>query len=235
MKNLAVIPARAGSSRIPDKNVRPLLGRPMLGWPLAAAAHSGLFETIHVSTDSEAYARAAGDLGFPVAFLRPAELSGNEASLMDLLRWIVGRFDAAGRRFDTVALIYATAVLIEPDDLRAGYALLCRDPAAPPVLTVGKAPGPVERALRIDADGVLRWIEPANRTLHSQQCRPAYFDAAGFALFTREHLLARPQSMVEDFRALILPPVKLCDINEPEDLDLARTLLLGRRADAALS
>jgi len=80
---------------------------------------------------------------------------------------------------------------------------------------------------------VLRWIEPANRTLHSQHCRPAYFDAAGFLLFTREHLFDQPQSVPEDFRALVLPAWKACDINDPEDLEVARILLLGRAAAAA--
>ena len=233
-RNLAVLPARGGSGRIPDKNIRPLLGRPMLAYPLAAAAASGLFETIHVSTDSPRYAALAGELGHPVSFLRPAALAQNSSSLMELLRWTVGRYDALGQVFETICLIYATAVLIEAEDLRAGYRQLRHSPELGPVMTVGRTLAPVERALRVGADGVLRWIEPANRFLHSQQCPPAYFDAAGFLFFTRAQLFADDDTVADAFQALVLPSARVCDINDPEDLETARVLLLGRQA-AALS
>ena len=231
--NLAIIPARSGSSRIPDKNIRPLLGRPMLAWPLAAAAGSGLFSDIHVSTDSERYAEVAAGLGHPVGFLRPPELSSNVSSLMDMLRWTLGRFEAEGRRVETVCMIYATAVLLEPADIVAGYEQLRRQPGLGPVMTVVRTLGPLERALRVGEDGVLRWVEPANRFLHSQQCRPAYFDAAGYLFFTRDQLVADDSTVVDAFQALVLPAWRACDINDPEDLEAARMLLLGRQAAAA--
>ena len=233
--NLAILPARSGSSRIPDKNIRPLLGRPMLAYPLAAAAASGLFEAIHVSTDSPRYAALAGELGYPVAFLRPPELAQNASSLMELLRWTVDRYDALGHSFATVCLIYATAVLIEAEDLRAGYQQLCRTPELGPVMTVGRTLAPVERALRVGTDGVLRWIEPANRYLHSQQCPPAYFDAAGFLFFTRAQLFADDDTVADAFQALVLPSSRVCDINDLEDLETARVLLLGNNKEGGSS
>ncbi len=225
--NLAVIPARSGSSRIPDKNIHPLLGRPMLAWPLEAAACSGLFSAIHVSTDSARYAAIAAELGYPPEFLRPPELSRNESSLMDLLRWTLGRYDAAGRHFETICMIYATAVLIEADDILNGYRQLLSAPQLGPVMTVARTLAPIERALRVGTDGVLRWVEPANRYLHSQHCRPAYFDAAGYLFFTRDQLLADQDTVADSFQALALPAWRVCDVNDPLDLETARILLKG--------
>jgi N-acylneuraminate cytidylyltransferase len=225
-----VIPARSGSGRIADKNIHPLAGRPMMAWPLAAARASGLFEEIHLSTDSRPYADLAGRLGFPVPFLRPDDLAANQGSLMDTLRWVLAEFERRGRRFDRVCLIYATAVLLEAEDLRRGLALLERHGADLPVLSVGKSPGPLERALAVDADGVLRWLDPAQRFRHSQECGRAYFDAAGFFFADAGRLRADSQAVVEAFRPLVLPAWKICDINEPEDLETAAVLLAGRKA-----
>ncbi len=231
---LAIIPARSGSSRIPDKNIRPLLGRPLLAYALDAARDSGLFDLIHVSTDSEAYARIAGDLGYPVTFLRPPELAENTASLMDVMAATVAEFDRRGQVFEDLCLVYATAVLLDGADLRRGYQAYTEHGRSLPVLSVVKTAGPMERVLVVGEDGVLRWRWPENRFLHSQHCRPAYFDAGAF-LFVPRRALADGQGVLEAFVPVVLPASKVCDVNVPEDLDLARTLLLGARAGEGLA
>jgi len=80
MKNMAIIPARAGSKGLKDKNIKLLNGKPMLAYTIEAAKESGLFEEIMVSTDSEKYAEIAKQWGASVPFLRPVELSNDTAS-----------------------------------------------------------------------------------------------------------------------------------------------------------
>ncbi len=86
---LAVIPARSGSTRIKDKNVVDFCGKPMIAYPLEAARESGLFDTIHVSTESERYAGIVRDLGFEVDFLRDPALAENDFGIVTVLRWVV--------------------------------------------------------------------------------------------------------------------------------------------------
>ena len=107
--NLAVVPARAGSKRIRDKNINDFCGQPLIAFPLAAAKASGLFDVVHVSTDSDRYARLVCELGFPIDFLRDASLGGDSVGVVDVLRWVVRSYAEQGQVFDDVCLIYATA------------------------------------------------------------------------------------------------------------------------------
>ncbi len=116
-KRIAIIPARGGSKRIPDKNIREFCGRPMISYTLQAARDSGLFEVIHVSTDTLRITEIAKNLGFPVNFLRPAELADDHTPIMPVLRHVVETFRERGQIFNEIALLMACAPLIEASDL----------------------------------------------------------------------------------------------------------------------
>lgn len=136
MGRVAIIPARGGSQRIPRKNIRAFLGRPIMSYVIDAAHHSALFEHVYVSTEDDEIAEAAQRYGARVIW-RPADLARDEVGTQDVLRHAVTAL-ALGR--DTpVCGIYATAVLVTPESLRAGLAAL----KARPVdycLTVGREP-----------------------------------------------------------------------------------------------
>ena len=225
---IAIIPARSGSSRIKDKNIHPLCGRPLLSYSLAAARDSGLFDKIHLSTDSPAYAQIAEEAGFLVDFLRPKELAQNESSLMEVLRSVLNTYAERGEVYEELCLLYPTAPLVEGVDLQEGHRLFRQDGGRIPLLTVGVFPSPLERAMHIGDDGILNWAAPENRHLHSQHCQKAYYDAGAFFFVRRDVLEADRQDVLERFRPFVLPPWKAVDINEPEDLALAERLYLGR-------
>ncbi|OHC73474.1 MAG: hypothetical protein A3G18_08655 [Rhodospirillales bacterium RIFCSPLOWO2_12_FULL_58_28] len=227
---IAIIPARSGSTRIKDKNIHPFCGKPLCSYPMEAARESGLFDMIHLSTDSQRYADTAAGLGFPVDFLRDQSLSRNDSSMMEMLRWVLERYDEKGQVFNEVCMVYATSPLIDGSDIAEGYELFRRHNGAKPLLAVGMFPAPLERALKIDADGMLRWLHPENRFLHSQNCIKAYYDAAAFLFVSREHLYADRQGVLEEFLPLVLPSWKAVDINDPQDMEVAELLYLGRRA-----
>jgi pseudaminic acid cytidylyltransferase len=226
---IAIIPARSGSTRIRNKNVHPICGRPMMAYPLAAAQQSGLFDKIHVSTDSEHYASIAGELGFPVDFLRPPDLSQGHSPMREALRQVLRTYDAQSVHYDEICMLYATAVLLDGDDLRAGHALFEQHNGQSVVLAVGRFAAPLERAMTIDADDMLRWRTPANRLLHSQDCLPAYFHGAAFLFFSRASLFDEVLPEDEEYVPYILPATKAVDIDEPEHLELAELLLRGRQ------
>lgn len=123
MANLAVITARSGSKGLKDKNIRLLGGYPLLAYSIRAAQESGMFDEIFVSTDSGNYAEIARQYGANVPFLRSGTIAGDHASSWDAVREAIERYQEAGKRFDTVALLQPTSPLRSAADIRNGYKL----------------------------------------------------------------------------------------------------------------
>lgn len=180
MRTLAVVPARSGSKRIPAKNMREFCGAPLLSYPLAAARDSGLFDEIHVSTDSLEIARFAAEQGLEPTFLRPSQLSDDFTTVLDVIAWVDEEFQRRGEHFDVVCLIYATAVFLSPSYLRESHELFRRSGYESPVMSVSTYPVPVEWALRPISGGL---IEPQDKTAvlrRSQDMVPAFYECAMF-------------------------------------------------------
>ena len=111
MNNLAVITARSGSKGIKDKNIRLINGKPLLAYSIEVALKTKLFDTIHVSTDSEYYADIARNYGADIPFLRNDELATDNADSWDVLRFVVKEYEKMGKRFDTITLLQPTSPL----------------------------------------------------------------------------------------------------------------------------
>ena len=226
---IAILPARGGSKRIKDKNIRPFCGRPIIHYPLAAAKESGLFDLIHVSTESPRIREVVVGLGFPVDFLRAPELADDQTPIAPVLRWVLERYAAQGRKFDDVFLIMPCAPLIEAEDLRQGYQAYLRHGRERPLLAVSPFPVPIEWAFEKDKSGGLKPCQPGMAMVRSQDLGRKYYDTGAFAVFNASSLLhAAPTD--EDYVSYLLPKSKAVDIDDPEDLELAETLYLGRLA-----
>src|SRR5438874_1339312 len=99
-RRLAVIPARGGSKRIKNKNIRDFCGKPMIAYVLEVARESGLFDKIHVSTESAEIRQTVERLGFAVDFARPAELADDHTPIMPVLKHVVTTYASRGQTFD---------------------------------------------------------------------------------------------------------------------------------------
>jgi len=121
---LALIPARAGSKGLPNKNIRMLHGKPLLAWPVAAARGCGLVDDVMVSTDSAEYAEIAREHGADVPFLRPAELASDTAPSIDFILHALDTLAASGRAYHYVVLLEPTSPLTESGDIAAALAQL---------------------------------------------------------------------------------------------------------------
>ena len=121
MKNLAIITARSGSKGLKDKNIKMLKGKPLLAYTVEAALESGMFDCVHVSTDSEQYAQIAKEFGADVPFLRDAELATDTAGTWDTVRAAVRKYEEQGKVFDTVTLLQPTSPLRDAEDIRAAF------------------------------------------------------------------------------------------------------------------
>ena len=130
---VAFIPARAGSERVPGKNVRPLAGHPLIAYAIATARQSGVADRIVCSTDSEEIAEIARWYAADVPFLRPAEYATSTSPDVEWLTWTLG---ALPERYDLFALVRATNPFRGPEVLRRGLQQLLAQPAADSIRAV---------------------------------------------------------------------------------------------------
>jgi pseudaminic acid cytidylyltransferase len=230
--NLAVIPARGGSKRIPRKNLRSFRGKPMIQWTIEAARESGCFDRIVVSTDDDEIARIASLLGVEVPFRRPAELSddhaGTGAVMQHATAALIGpdAVDAAA-----VCCLYATAPFMRPDDIRAGRDAL-RSSGVDFAFPVTTFPYPIQRALRISSSDRIQMLQPQMFELRSQDLEECFHDAGQFYWGTaRAWIEARP-IFLSDAVPVRLPRSRVQDIDTPEDWERAERLFDAVRSEA---
>ena len=119
---LALIPARSGSKRVPDKNVRPLAGHPLIAYSIAAARQSGVFADVVVSTDSPRYAAVAEAYGAKVPFLRPPEISGASSPDIEWVEHALAALAEEGRSYDCFAILRPTSPFRLPGTIRRAWA-----------------------------------------------------------------------------------------------------------------
>lgn len=130
---VALIPARAGSKRLPGKNIRPLAGHPLIAYTIAAARGAGIFGQVIVSTDSEDYAAIARHYGAEVPFLRPAELAGDLSPDIEWVEHALSWLAQHGRRYDAFSILRPTSPFRTADTIRRAWDQFLSDPGQPGV------------------------------------------------------------------------------------------------------
>jgi pseudaminic acid cytidylyltransferase len=229
-KRLAIIPARAGSKRIPNKNIRDFCGQPMMAHILSAAASSDLFDEIHVSTDSSEIAEKASCLGFEVAFLRPPHLADDHTPIMPVLKNVLQEYLGRGSEFQSVALLMACAPMITSDDLSGASALFDVHHGRHTVIGVSEYPCPVEWAFRREPNGVLVPMQPGMFSVRSQDLTTAYYDAGQFCFMSSERVLSTDgPGSDQGFIGYPLQRHQAIDIDTLDDWQFAELLFKGIR------
>jgi CMP-N,N'-diacetyllegionaminic acid synthase len=118
---IGLIPARAGSKRVPDKNIRPLAGHPVIAYSIAAALQSQIFAAVLVSTDSEQYADLARYYGAEVPFLRPPEIAGDHSPDIEWIEYTLRRLREKGREFDCFSILRPTSPFRHAETIRRAW------------------------------------------------------------------------------------------------------------------
>ena len=117
MKVAAFIPARSGSKRFPNKNIRTLNGHPLMAYSITAALDSGVFDSVFCATDDELYARCARHYGAEVPFLRASNISGDKSSDFEWVEWLVNELKDVGKEFDAFSILRPTSPFRKPDTI----------------------------------------------------------------------------------------------------------------------
>lgn len=218
---LAIIPARAGSKRIPGKNIASFHGRPMLGWAIAAARQSGCFDQVIVSTDDDAIAAIAREQGAETPFVRPAELADDHTGLMDVMAHALTAVDGDA---EIACCLLPTAVMTTPNRLREGMDILLADSKLDYVLTAQRYPHPIERALRRDAAGRVEMEWPQHLSTRTQDLPERYYDSGQFYWGRAAAWRAKKPVFTARSGMIVLAGHEAVDIDTPDDLARAERL-----------
>ena len=221
--NIAVIPARGGSKRIPRKNIRPFCGKPMIAWPIAAAADSGLFDRVIVSTDDTEIAETARSFGAEVPFMRPTELADDLAGTIPVIAHATHWAREQRWPIEGVCCIYPTAPMISTDDLADGLRLLNEGPHDF-VLSATDYASSIFRAFFQAEGGGLEMIFPEHFDSRSQDLPRALHDAAQFYWGRPEAWLTAKTLFGPRSAAWLTPRWRVQDIDTPEDWVRAEAL-----------
>ncbi|HJO92921.1 MAG TPA: pseudaminic acid cytidylyltransferase [Victivallales bacterium] len=219
--NIAVIPARGGSKRIPGKNIKIFAHKPIIQYSIEAAIKSNLFDKIIVSTDSNEIAEISKKFDAEVPFMRPKNLSDDETPTAPVVRHAVNWVNMNLGTVDYVCCIYATAPFIRISDLISGYNLITKENIET-VFPVTTFPYPIFRALKIE-NNLLEFVWSEHELTRSQDLPETYHDAGQFYWLDAEKLM-KHNGAFKCPSPIIIPRFLVNDIDTPEDWETAELL-----------
>lgn len=214
--NIAIIPARGGSKRIPRKNVKLFYGKPIIAWSIIAAQSSRLFDHIIVSTDDYEISNIAQKLGAEVPFIRPSELSDDYAGTTEVVahatQWSIGQ----GWPVKAVCCIYATAPFVYADDLKRGVNTL-ESGSWEYAFSATEFASSIFRSFQKLPEGGIRMFFPEYFTSRSQDLPQALHDAAQFYWGRPSSWLEGKQIFGEHSTPILIPRWRVQDLDSEED------------------
>lgn len=228
MKNIAIIPARGGSKRIPRKNIKSFMGKPIIAYSIETALSSGLFDEIMVSTDDKEIAEVAVQYGAKIPFFRSVQTANDYATLADVLHEVLERYMEFGCYFDNMCCLLATSPLIDEKLVAEGYEKLLKNEDWSTVAPVVAFSYPILRSLQKDENGIITMRWPEYRTARSQDLETFYHDSGTFYW----HRIPLWSKGINKRGAIILDELHVQDIDTEMDWKLAElkyTVLHGKK------
>lgn len=219
MKKIAIIPARGGSKRIPKKNIKDFLGKPIIAYSIESALRSELFDEVMVSTDDEEIASISIRFGAEVPFLRSIETSGDFSSTDDVLKEVVLKYRELGQNFDIICCIYPCTPLITTEILKNSYSAYIKGnfTLLYPVIAYSH---PIQRAINLGNDGKIAYLYPENENIRTQDLKTYYHDSGQFYWMNLDYLF-KDNFERENTGAIIISELEGQDIDNENDWKLA--------------
>lgn len=235
MKSVALIPARSGSKRVPNKNILPLAGHPILAYTVCAAIDSGVFDSVICATDSEHYADVARHYGAEVPFLRSAEISGDKSPDIEWVNWILSTLRAKGRNFEIFSILRPTSPFRLPETIRRAWAAFTNDPGADSLRAIERCKQHPGKMWVVRGNRILPVMPFTNDSTpwHSSQYAALpeiYAQDASLEIAWSRIALDQNTIAGESIIPFISQGMEGFDINEPEDWLLAENYLANGQA-----
>jgi N-acylneuraminate cytidylyltransferase len=168
---VALIPARSGSKRVPDKNIRPLAGHPLISYSITAALQSRVFSAVIVSTDSNRYADIAEYYGAEVPFMRPADFAGDSSPDIEWVTYTMDQLRKTGRKYDCFSILRPTSPFRKPETIRRAWQSFLTQEGVDSLRAVEKCSQHPGKMWVIRGNRMLPLLPlgPADRPWHSSQ------------------------------------------------------------------
>ena len=219
MKKIAIIPARGGSKRIPRKNIKEFLGKPIIAYSIEAAIKSRLFDEVMISTDDDEIANIGIKYGANIPFMRSKKNSDDFASTADVLIEVLEDFMKLGNEFDYFCCIYPTAPFITAKKLKDSYRLMI-DKDVDSIIPVVKFSYPPQRSFVIK-NGKLLYREPQYINSRSQELEPIYHDAGQFYWCKVDTFIKYKSLITYKTLPFVVSEMEIQDVDNEEDWKLA--------------
>ena len=219
MKSVAIITARGGSKRIPRKNIKPFLGKPILEYSIEAALGADMFHEVMVSTDDEEIAQVAKKAGAKVPFFRSDETSNDFATTAEVINEVLESYERIGMKFSQACCIYPTAPFVTSNAIKTAMMLLEQE-KADSVIPVVKFSFPPQRCVIIN-NGRLEPKWPENMAKRSQDLEPYYHDCGQFYCLNVDSFKKQKAIWMKNVVPFIQDESNVQDIDTLEDWKIA--------------
>ena len=214
MKRIAIIPARAGSKRIKNKNIKLFNRKPMISYPILELKKSNIFNKIFVSTEKNSIKNISKKYGANVDFLRPKRLSKDKVPLNLVLKNVILEFEKKGEFYDEIWLVYACNPLLNKKDIIMANKNFQKTSKKYPMISLKEFEVPIEWALEKKGN-IYKSIDTKNLYKDSKQINKKYFESASFVIYTRKHLLNK--SNYFNYYGYVMDFNKAIDIDSEKD------------------
>lgn len=219
MSNICIIPARGGSKRIPKKNIKNFLGKPIILYSIQVAINSGLFDEVMVSTDDIEIADLAKKFKAKVPFMRSAKNSDDLATTCDVLLEVIQNYDNLNMEFENICCLYPCAPFVTTKLLSRAYNHLIEN-EYDSVLPIAAFRSPIQRALRVDNDK-LSMIYEENSNTRSQDLDKCFYDVGQFYWLRKNKLVENRKLLMSNSGAIKISELDAQDIDNITDWRLA--------------
>lgn len=223
MANICIIPARGGSKRIPRKNIKPFLGKPIIAYSIEAALDSKLFDEVIVSTDDAEIAEVAKEYGAKIPFIRSVKNSDDYSGTGDVCLEVLDYYKEQSLCFDSICCLYPTAPFVSEKTLINGYNKLFEFDEIDCVISLGQFSSPIERSYKMLDSGLIKFNFSQFEKMRSQDLPHNYYDAGQFYWFYPDtfYRLQNKNSFGENKAGIILDEIQIQDIDNPSDWEIA--------------
>lgn len=217
MSNIAIITARGGSKRIPRKNIKEFMGKPMLAYAIQAALDSEIFDEVMVSTEDIEIAEIAKKYGASVPFMRSEKTSNDFSTTFDVIDEVITEYKKIEKFFDTFCCIYPCVPFLKAETLKSAYKKMDDVDAVMPVC---KYPVPIEWAMKIE-NNILVPNDRKAQSMRSQDIEPKYFDVGMFYFCKTDKMYECKSLIPKNTVAYIISEDECQDIDTQEDWAMA--------------
>ena len=220
--NIAIIPARGGSKRIPRKNIKKFNGKPIIAWSILAAQKSELFDQIIVSTDDDEIKLISESYGANVPFIRPSNISDDHTPTATVIAHTIKKIDKLYQRVEYACCVYPCSPLLLPSDLIKAFSKL-KSTGEDFIYPVVEYPHPIFRSMRKSKGGKMEFLYPQYELVRTQDLEKTFHDAGQF-YWGRAEAWRELKKMHTDGIGMEVPSYRVADIDTKDDWRRAELL-----------